>query len=117
MTGDLKLNPIGSGKPNISIVDAAIVTLSKELELVKGELSTQRSESKNIIIGVLIAFIIIVVTVAVSVLLSDYFSYKSSTNDSRNRIEYSQKINDQEIQMNDLKNKVDNLKILNPYLK
>ncbi len=107
-----KINPIGSGKPDISIVDAALVSLSDEVKEVKKELETQRSETKNIIIGVLVAFVLIVVTVAVEVILS----HKDSS-DVEKSLNLDEQLMNQKIEMNNLSNKVDNLKVRNPYLK
>ncbi len=107
-----KLNPIGSGKPDISVVDAAIVTISEKVDSVRKELDTQRSETKNIIIGVVIALVAIVATVAVEVILSNKYE-----NNFDSRFNLTEKINNQQIQINDLQNKFDNLKIRNTYLK
>ena len=106
----VKINPIGSGKPDISAVDAAIVSISKEISSVKEELRTQRSESRGVIIGVLVASVLIVATIAVEVLISD----------QRDREFYSKLYNDmneQNIKLENLDNNLGNLKIRNPYLK
>lgn len=107
-----KINPIGSGKPDISIVDAALVSLSNEVKEVKRELETQRSETKNVIIGVLVAFVLIVVTVAVEVLLSH-----KNESDIEENLNLNEQLTNQKIEISNLSNKVDNLKIRNPYLK
>ncbi|TSC66837.1 MAG: hypothetical protein CEO19_463 [Parcubacteria group bacterium Gr01-1014_73] len=107
-----KINPIGLGKPDISIVDAALVSLSNEVKEVKKELETQRSETKNIIIGVLVAFVLVVVTVAVEVLLSH-----KNNNDIEKSLNLNEQLTSQKIELNNLSNKVDNLKVRNPYLK
>lgn len=72
-----KPSPIGSGKPDISAVDVAIVNLSK---------------------------------VAVEILLSN----KSDFNQV---MDFNEKLNSQQIEINNIVNKIDNLKIRNPYLK
>lgn len=107
-----KLNPIGSGKPSVSIIDAAIISLGDQLKTLKEELHTQRSEARNIVIGVLVAFVAIVVTVAVELMLSN-----EKNSDVDKKLELNEKITSQEIQINNLENKVNNIKIRNPYLK
>jgi len=104
------INSIGSGNPDISLVDASIVQLIQDLIQTKKELETQRSESKSIIIGAVFALILIVGTVAVEVILSnraDKQFYSGLNKD----------IYEQNLKVQDLNNKIDNLKIRNPYLK
>jgi hypothetical protein len=104
------INPIGSGNPDISIVDAAIVQLGLSLQETKKELDTQRSESKGIIIGVLVALVLVVGTVAVEVMLSN-------KKDAEFYSELEKNIYEQSLKVQDLNNKVDNIKTRNPYLK
>jgi hypothetical protein len=108
-----QISPIGSGKPDISTVDAAIVSISKEVADLRSELKTQRSETKNIIIGVVVALVAIVATVAVQVILAN----KDSGNSSDARLNFEDKQASQQIQINDLQNNFSNLKLMNPYLK
>jgi hypothetical protein len=105
-----KINPIGSGKPDISAVDAAIVTFTKEIQAIKNELGTQRSESRNVIIGVMMASLLIVVAVAVEVILSN-------RNDANFYSRLENNIYNQNIKVNDLNNRVDNIMVRNSYLK
>jgi hypothetical protein len=108
-----RIKPIGSGKPDISLIDAAIVTLTKEMGEVKAEVKSVRSDNNSIIIGVLIALVVIVVAVAVQVILAN-----KVTGDSVNAdMKFNDKLNSQEIEINNLRNKVDNIKTLNPFLK
>ena len=104
------INPIGSGNPDIFIVDASIVQLGQDLQQVREELKIQRSESKGVIIGVLIASVLIVVTVAISVLLSN-------RRDAQFYSSLEKNIFEQNLKVQDLNNTIDNLKIRNPYIK
>lgn len=103
------LNPIGSGNPDISIIDAIIVQLRQDLEEIGKELGIQRSESKNIINGVLIALVVIVVTVALQVIFANRIDNKQYNS-------FYKDLNDQRIELNNIKNNFENLKIRN-YLK
>ena len=56
-------------KPDVTILQAAVVSLSGELKVLEKEVREVRNESKQIIIGVVIAFIFVLITVAVEVIL------------------------------------------------
>lgn len=56
-------------KPDISLLEATLKSLAKEVTKLGNELKEQRQEGKTIIIGALIALVFIVVTVAVEVIL------------------------------------------------
>ena len=70
----------------------------------------QDSKNQNIILGVLVAFILIVVTVAIEVILSN-------KTDSQFYFDLEKNIYEQNLKVQDLNNKMDNIKIRNPYLK
>ena len=108
-----KIKPIGSGQPDISLVDAAIVTLTKEVGEVRAEVRTQRSDNNGIIIGVLIAVVLIVASVAVTVIYANHLT----GGEFDARFNFDQKVNQQQIQIDDIQNTVTNIKIRNPYLK
>lgn len=107
-----KIRPIGSGRPDISTVDAAIISITKEISEIKREQNTQRSETKSIIIGVLIAFVAIVVTVAVEVILT-----QPDVPNFDDRFDFSEKLNKQQIELNTFENELKNLRLKNSYLK
>ena len=101
-----RLKSIGSGNPDISVVDAAIVTLTKEIATVREEMKSQRSDNTNIIIGVLMALIIVVVAVAVQVMQAN----KLTGNEFDARFNFDQKLNSQQIEINDLENIVSGMR-------
>ena len=101
-----KINPIGSGRPDISAVDVAIVNLEKEISSVKNELNTQRSEGKNIIYAVLFAFVSIVVVIAIQV------SY-ANRKDAQFYSQLEKDVYEQNLRVQDINNKFDNLKVRN----
>ena len=70
----------------------------------------QDSKNQNIILGVLVAFILIVVTVAIEVILSN-------KTDNQFYFDLEKNIYEQNLKVQDLNNKMDNIKIRNPYLK
>ena len=105
--------PIPTKKEIVELVDAQANTIDSISErLVKIENSVEKQDSKNqsIIIGVVVAFIFIIGTVAVEVMLSD-------KRDSQFYSGLEKDVYDQNLKVQDLNNKVDNIKILNPYLK
>lgn len=60
---------VSGGKPDISVIDAGLDSLSKEVNELKKDVKDQRGENKNIIIFVLLALVLIALTVAVEVIL------------------------------------------------
>lgn len=79
------------GKPDISVIEAGLESLSKEVVELKKDIKDQRNENKNIIVGVLIAFLLIVITVAMEVIL---FHSNSDKNLLDIEVRYSQNIRD-----------------------
>lgn len=79
----------------------------------ENRLKDQRSENKNIIIGVLVAVALIIASVAATVIYANYLT----GNEFNNRFDFNDELNKQQIQLDDLQNSVSNLKIRNPYLK
>lgn len=108
-----KIRPIGSGQPDISLVDAAIVTLTKELGEIRTEVRAQRSDNNTIIVGAIFAVVLIIASVAATVIITNHL-----TGDEFNRLfDFQTAVSNQQTQINDLQNKVSNIKTLNPYLK
>lgn len=70
----------------------------------------QESRNRDITIAVLVAFVLIVGSVAVSVIMSN-------KKDAEFYSSLEKSIYEQNLKVQDLNNKVDNLKIRNPYLK
>jgi len=107
------MSDIPSKKEIVGLVEAqaaSVDDISKRLAKMELSVEKQDSRNKNIIIAVLVAFIFIIGTVAIEVIISNRdngeFSYKLNS-DLRN----------QDSKIGDLINKVDNLKVRNPYLK
>ena len=100
-------------KEIVGLVEAQIKSIDSISErLVKIENSVEKQESKNfnIIIGVIVAFILVVGTVAVEVILSD-------KKDAQFYSSLEKDIYEQNLKVQDLNNRFDNLKIRNSYLK
>ncbi|MEK7152052.1 MAG: hypothetical protein AAB773_01350 [Patescibacteria group bacterium] len=97
----------------VSLVEAqakSIDSISERLVKIENLVDKQDSKNQNVITGVVIAFILIVGTVAIEVILSnkaDHRFYSSLEKDTY----------EQNLKVQDLNNKVDNIKIRNPYLK
>lgn len=83
---------------------------NKEFSNLKEDLKSQKQITWQVIVGVLIAFIVIVVTVALQVL-------QSNRQDKQYYSDLEKNIYDQNLKVQDLNNRVDNIKIRNPYLK
>lgn len=64
-----KLKSTPGGKPDISVIEASLDSLSKEIIEIKKDIKDQRNANRNIIIGVLVASVFIAITVAVEVIL------------------------------------------------
>lgn len=56
-------------EPDIPLLQAAIKSLSTEITRIEKKIKEQRQESKNTIIGAVVALVFIVVTVAIEVIL------------------------------------------------
>ena len=88
----------------------AIDSVSKRLVKAEALIDKQESRNRNIIIGVVVAVVLIVATVAVEVLLSN-------RSDMQFYSQLEKNIYDQNLKIQDLNNILGNLKIRNPYLK
>ena len=100
-------------KEIVSIVDAqakSIDTISERLVKIENLVEKQDSKNQNVLYAVLIAFVLLVGSIAVEVIVSnksDKQYYASIEKDIREQISNTQELN----------NKLDNLKARNPYLK
>ncbi len=100
-------------KEIVSIVDAqakSIDTISERLVKIENLVEKQDSKNQNVLYAVLVAFILLVGSIAVEVSVSnrsDKQYYASIEKDIREQISNIQELN----------NKLDNLKVRNPYLK
>lgn len=104
---------IPTKKEIVGLVEAQKTTIQSFTErLVKLENLNEKQDSKNqnIIIGVLVALILIVATVAVEVILSNKKDAQFYSNLEKN-------IYEQNIKVQDLNNQISNIKIRNSYLK
>lgn len=102
-----------SKKEIVGLVEAqakSIDSISERLVKIENLIDKQDSKNWNVIVGVLIAFILIVGTVAVEVILSD-------KKDGGFYSTLEKDVYDQNLKVQDLNNKVDSIKTLNPYLK
>lgn len=100
-------------KEIVGLVEAqakSIDSISERLVKIESLVEKQDSKNQNIVIGVVVAFLFIVGTVAVEVILSDKKDVQFYSGLERN-------IYEQNLKVQDLTNKVDNVKIRNPYLK
>ncbi len=84
--------------------------ISQRLVKIESLVEKQDSKNQNIVIGVVVAFILVVGTVAVEVILSN-------RGDAQFYSGLEKDIYEQNLRVQDLNNKVDNVKIRNPYLK
>jgi hypothetical protein len=97
----------------VSIVEAQKTTIQSFTErLVKLENLNEKQDSKNqnIIVGVLVALILIVATVAVEVILSNKKDAQFYSGLEKN-------IYEQNLKVQDLNNQISNIKTRNSYLK
>jgi hypothetical protein len=109
-----------SKKEIVGLVEAqasSIDDISKRFYKIENLVNTQESRNEkqenrnqNVMIAVLVAFILIVGTVAVEVILSD-------RQDSQFYSGLQRDIYDQNLKVQEINNKVDNIKIRNSYLK
>lgn len=105
--------PVPTKKEIVGLVEAqatSIDSISERLVKIEKLVDKQDSKNQNIILGVLVAFILIVVTVAVEVILSNKTENQFYSDLEKN-------IYEQNLKVQDLNNKMDNIKIRNPYLK
>ncbi len=105
--------PVPTKKEIVGLVEAqatSIDSISERLVKIEKLVDKQDSKNQNIILGVLVAFILIVVTVAIEVILSN-------KTDNQFYFDLEKNIYEQNLKVQDLNNKMDNIKIRNPYLK
>jgi cell division protein FtsB len=112
--------PIPSKKEIVGLVEAqanSIDDISKRFYRIeslvnKQEFRNEKQENRNrdIMIAVLVAFVLIVGSVAVSVVVSN-------KKDAGFYSTLEKNVYDQNLKVQDLNNRVDNIKIRNPYLK
>lgn len=105
--------PVPTKKEIVGLVEAqatSIDSISERLVKIEKLVDKQDSKNQNIILGVLVAFILIVVTVAIEVILSN-------KKDNQFYFDLEKNIYEQNLKVQDLNNKMDNIKIRNPYLK
>jgi hypothetical protein len=102
-----------SKKEIVSVIEAqtqSIDSISERLVAVENLVEKQDTKNQGVIIGVFIALILIVATVAVEVMLSN-------KKDAEFFSGFQKDIYEQNLKVQDLNNRVDNLKIRNSYLK
>lgn len=87
--------------------------ISQRLVALEESVNSQESRNQNIIYAVLIAFLLVIGTMVADV----FFFNASSKKDVQFYSELEKNIYDQNLKIQDLNNKVDNVKIRNPYLK
>lgn len=96
-----------------SLVDAQSATIddiSKRLVDLENKLDRQEDRNKSMIYAVLIAFLLVVGGVAAEVLISN-------KKDEQYYSGLQKDVYEQNLKVQDLSNKLDNIKIRNPYLK
>ena len=102
--------PVPTKKEIVGLVEAqatSIDSISERLVKIEKLVDKQDSKNQNIILGVLVAFILIVVTVAIEVILSN-------KTDNQFYFDLEKNIYEQNLKVQDLNNKMDNIKIRNP---
>lgn len=102
-----------SKKEIVGLVEAqakSIDSISERLVKIENLVEKQDSKNQNIIIATVVALIFIVGTVAVEVMLSN-------KKDSHFYSGVEKNIYEQNLKVQDLNNKFENLKVRNPYLK
>lgn len=112
--------PIPTKKEIVGLVEAqanSIDDISKRFYRIESLVNTQefrneRQEGRNhnIMVAVLVAFILIVGSVAITIIVSN-------KKDAQFYLGLEKDIFDQNLKIQDLNNKIDNIKIRNPYLK
>ena len=104
---------VPSKKELVGLVEAqatSIDSISERLVKIENLIEKQDSKNHNVLIGVLVAFIFIVGTVAVEVMISNKKDNQFYSGLQKDNYE-------QNLKMQDLSNKIDNIKVRNPYLK
>jgi len=104
---------IPTKKEIVGLVEAqatSIDSISERLVKLENLLEKQDYKNQNIIIGVVVAFILIVGTVAIEVILSSKKDVEFYSNLEKN-------VYDQNLKIQDLNNQISNIKTRNPYLK
>lgn len=104
---------IPSKKEIVGLVEAqakSIDSISGRLVKVENLIEQQDTKNQGVIIGVLIALVLIVATVAVEVILSN-------KQDSQFYSGLQKDAYEQNLKIQDLSNTVGNIKVRNPYLK
>lgn len=98
--------------PKIDTVDELVAksVFEKEFGSLKDELKNQQSITWQVVLGVGIAFVFAIGVIVADAIISRN-TYSSETSAFR------KETNDQTLKLNDLENKIDNLRIRNPYLK
>lgn len=112
-----RLKSIGSGKPDITEIAAAIVTINREITEVRTEVKAQRSENSGVIIGSVVAVSVAVILIVGTVAVQTMQANTLRGDEFQSEFTLSDKMNAQQIQINNLENVVDNIKVRNPYLK
>jgi|SRR3989344_3096351 len=104
--------PRKSSPPDILTLDEVVAknVFEKEFATLKKELEAQHSITWQVVIGVAFAFIL-----AVGVIVSDAIISRNTYLDGTSAI--GKEINGQALELNNLKNAIDNLRARNPYLK
>lgn len=100
-------------KDIVKLVDAqtnTIDSISERLVKIEKLIDKQDSKNQNVITGVLIACVFIILTVAVQVIISNKI-------DKQFYSHLENGVYEQNLKIQDLNNKLDNIKIRNPYLK
>ena len=100
---------------------ATVDELSRNLAAFEKRLDAQESKNQNIIIGVLCAALFVFISLVVSIVIYYYSNHDFyiSTIDKLNDTGtlFNNKMNEQDIEMIELKNELSNLKARNPYIK
>lgn len=107
------MSDIPTKKEIVYLVEAqatSIDDISKRLVNLENLIEKQDNKNQNVIIGVLIAVVLIITTVAAEVILSD-------KKDASFYSDLNKNIYEQDLKVNNLNNEVLNIKIRNPYLK
>lgn len=104
---------IPTKKDIVKLVDAqanTIDSISERLVKIENLIDKQDSRNQNVITGVLIASVLIVLTVAVQIIISN-------KTDKQFYSELGNNISEQNLKVQDLSNQVYNIKARNPYIK
>jgi len=104
---------IPSKKEIVGLVEAqakSIDSISERLVKIEKSIDKQDSKYQNMVIGVVVAFIFIVGTVAVEVILSE-------RKDAQFYSGLEREVYDQNLKVQELNNRIANIQVRNPYLK